>query len=466
MFDKQKYAEYLSRTRKSDGTIHEYLKILDYFYEFIPGYRKQNPQSSDIMMIEKFFAKYNVAHMETVFRTMMKCLNQYAEYTIENTGNSEFLNIAEAVKETLANRYRQKAVNFAAGRKKLIIPIPENTCIEPKYLNGIDNEDFVLVFRELQNRIVSIYIGIEASPFEWGFPDFEQTDGYYNRVADFLFGFVRNGIYKDGTLTVDTKAFSADYDVKRHRKHELVIKALHNFGFEIKNFDKKNKSFEVAYPDNDNLINVLNSYVRALSENDFTWATKEKHANYWLISKHKYSFSYRYAEERKSQKYEVPFLVELDCASETGKEVLLLIHAEASKHGYFIDLDQPIEHYTNCILYKNSDKWFLFAGENPTVTNWSADLRHGISIKAEFREAFINEKDKMDDIIRRFPESFKSNCGFCAHRKNCPSRIKYIVGEETRHACSGHSFWFENLTLKDVKDILEMFKIENKVTLT
>jgi hypothetical protein len=180
---------------------------------------------------------------------------------------------------------------------------------------------------------------------------------------------------------------------------------------------------------------VLSSYVTALYENDFTWATKEKHPNHWLISKHRYSFSYRYAEERALQKYEIPFLVELDCASEIGKKILLLIYSEAAKHGYFIDLDQPIEHYSNCILYKNSDKWFLLAGDSPTVTNWDAKLRRGISIKVEFNKAFISEKDRMDDLIRRFPESFKANSLF-------------------------DSFWFENLTLKDVNDILELYKIE------
>lgn len=381
---------------------------------------------------------------------------------MKNSKDSELTNIAETIKEALTNRYKKTAANFAAGRKTLIVPIPDDVFIDIKHLNGIENDEFISAFRELQNLIVSIYGDIEKSPFNWGFPDFEQNEGYYHRVTDFLFGFARNGIYKEGILTVDYKAFFADPDVKRHRKAELIVQNLSNFGFVINGYGKKSKSFEITYPDNNNLINVLYSYVNALCENDLSWATDRQHPCHWTISRHKYGFSYRYVEEPTRQNHELPFLIEFDLSTEEGKKVLLLVHDEAAKHGYYIDLNEPMNlMFHNSLLYKNGDKKFLFAGENQRILVYGGGVRRGISVKAEFRNVFTAEKEKMDKLIHRFPDTFKGNCNFCFHRRtSCQLRMKYIVDGETRFSCSGHSFWFENLTINDVADILEMFQFE------
>ena len=338
MWDKKAYIDYLSETRKSEGTINEYIKTLEKFHGFIDQYRNENPGSSDIAAVEAFFETYNVPHMYSVFKAAIQCLREYADYLLKTSENPELLSIAEAIKETFANRYTQKAVDFMVSRKKLILPIPENAQIEPKYLSGLENNEFVAVFRELQNLIVSIYNEIEKSPFDWGFPDIEQSDGLYNRVTDILFGFVRNGIYNDGKLMVDTKAFAADDDVKKHKKRELVIKNLENFGFGIEGYGNKNKSFEVTFPDNNNLLNVLNSYVNVLYEQNFKWITDEKYPCYRTYSRHKHSFSYRYIEKRALQEHEMPFLIELDYCSDKGKEALrgtLVYHCRVAMPGSF-----------------------------------------------------------------------------------------------------------------------------------
>lgn len=71
LFDKQEYTEYLSGTRKSDGTINEYLKILDNFHGFNAKCKNDTPESSDIAVIESFLAKDDVEHGYTVFCTVL-----------------------------------------------------------------------------------------------------------------------------------------------------------------------------------------------------------------------------------------------------------------------------------------------------------------------------------------------------------------------------------------------------------
>ena len=175
----------------------------------------------------------------------------------------------------------------------MIKPIPSNTRIDAKCLVGINNDEFVAAFGELQSIVMSIYDEIALSPFEWGFPDFEQIEGYYHRVPDFLFGCGRNGRYENGALVVDSKSFHADYDVKRHRKLEMIVSGLTNHGFAVSSYGKKTQSFTVTYPDNDNVIRVLYAYANELKSIDFTWATAIAHPCHWTISKHKYGFSYR-----------------------------------------------------------------------------------------------------------------------------------------------------------------------------
>ena len=117
MFDRKIYADYLSTTRKNDGTVHEYLNILENFHSFISDRAERSSA------VGEFVAQYNVAHMQTVFRTVMSCLTEYAEYLRKNQNDSENIKIANAIKETFLSRYKKIAAEFALGRKKLIVPI-------------------------------------------------------------------------------------------------------------------------------------------------------------------------------------------------------------------------------------------------------------------------------------------------------------------------------------------------------
>jgi hypothetical protein len=65
-------------------------------------------------------------------------------------------------------------------------------------------------------------------------------------------------------LRVDIDAFKNK--VKKHKKYNLVLKKLTEFGFEISGFEKGSTEYTVSFPGNGNVIVVLNSYIQSAEE--------------------------------------------------------------------------------------------------------------------------------------------------------------------------------------------------------
>ena len=82
--------------------------------------------------------------------------------------------------------------------------------------------------------------------------------------------------------------------------------------------------------------------------------------------------------------------------------------------------------------------------------------------KAIFRDVHESEKQRVQALYRRFPGTFTSNCSMCNKRK-CTMRIEYDVDGSKRINCAYISFWFEDISLEDAKDILVLYRIENKI---
>jgi hypothetical protein len=348
------------------------------------------------------------------------------------------------------NNFEEAGKLAALARRKAILLIPDNVSIGKMHLKELTNEEFVKVFKKLQKLVIKIYEDIEKSPFSWGYPDFETTEGYYNRVVDFLFAFVFCGSYKKGTLTVNTKSFFAYTCIKRHKKPELMISGFEKLGFAIDGFDKKSTSFNVQYLADPNIITVLDAYVHGLGEDALHWSAKEMC---------KWNFSYRFVEDDSSQKYENVFYSKMDLSSKELMKIQNWLHEEAEKYEYRIDISHPYE--KGCVQYQKGSKIFLLVGEK------EIDGVPTIFSKVIFRDAFDKEKEKVMELFSKFPDVFKSNCHLCNGSKSadskCSMRICYdIEGKPHRH-CAYLSFNFLNPTLNDLKDILELFILENKI---
>ena len=100
-----------------------------------------------------------------------------------------------------------------------------------------------------------------------------------------------------------------------------------------------------------------------------------------------------------------------------------------------------------------------------------------IFTKSVFRKVFESNPDEINELERRFPGTFdggnepgpfgnknRSDCEKCSNPDNkCTMRIKCIVKDKISYTCAYNSFFFYNITLDDVKLILKLFMIENKI---
>jgi hypothetical protein len=139
----------------------------------------------------------------------------------------------------------------------------------------------------------------------------------------------------------------------------------------------------------------------------------------------------------------------------TLQEIQLWLHAEAEKYGFAIDPNEPLD--KGCIRYKNGSKHWLLVGQ-PQFSWMETDE---IYAKAIFRSVLSH--DDMAELYRRFPETFQSNCRGCNGNNPCKMRIEFCVDGQPRRCCAYNSFLFKNPTLDDVKLLLELFKLENKI---
>ena len=347
--------------------------------------------------------------------------------------------------------FQEKAQVSAEMRKKSIVLIPNNIQIDAKHLGGMSNGQFVENFRELQMLLIRVYDDVVKDPFEWGYPDFETTDGYYNRIIDLLFALVQSGEYQNGVLTVDTKAFTANINIKRHKKWDLMLSGLEKMGFCVEGFHKKSTSFTVFYPPEQGVAAVLNAYVRGLDER----------SAHWSMHVPRNSLSYRLVEDEATQEYETAFLAKMDVSASALREIQYWLHEKAGAYGYKMDIHMPFE--KDCVLYRKGSKGFLLVGEREVdgvVTVFS---------KVIFRDVFFKAAEQVRRLKDRFPDAFRSNCTLCNGSKAadsvCSMRICYDVDGVSHRNCAYNSFYFYNPTLEDIQALTELFIVENKVKL-
>ena len=228
-----------------------------------------------------------------------------------------------------------------------------------------------------------------------------------------------------------------------------MIAGFENFGFHIEDFSKKSDAFTVTHLDSPHIIVVLSAYA---SEIDTSLAE-------WRWGKPRHSLSYRYMEDPATQKYETVFHAEMDYASQKLYDIQCWLHDEAAQYGYFIDPKEPLE--KGCILYKKGSKRFMLVGEDES----------GVGSKVIFMDVFESDKEKIKALAQKFPNTFKSRghsgetTSKCCkpYSTACSMRIAYEIDGIKRYSCAYSSFVFHGLTLDDVMQIFELFKIEKEI---
>jgi len=432
--NKGAYRDYLMKKNKKQTLINEYMSLLD----SLAAVLNDNPATTDII---PDFNRRTQSWSRVALNTAYQFLDDYTKFI-----QKEQPLLAEAIRMGCRQIFEQTAKEDVKNRKQDILSIPANAKIDPKHLIELTNEQFVAAFDALQQFIIACYTDIEKEPFAWGYPDFYITEGYYNRVMDILFEFVFNGSYCDGVLTVDTKKFFVGKGVKRHKKVELMIAGFENFGFLFDGFNKKSESFRVSFSDNPHVITVLNAYANEIDTTIPDWA--------W--GKPRHSLSYRYIEDPSAQQYESVFLAEMDYASDEFREIQYWLHDEAAKYGFCLDPKSP-----KSLQFKKGSKEFFFVAEKVPKGLYGGK---GIYAKVSFLKAFENEPDKMKSFCERFPHVFRlEDKGKCCNENKCMFRMRFTFEGVSYLRCGLKNFIFDDIDLDDIKAILEMFVIENKL---
>jgi len=219
MLDKQGYEAYLTRKKSSEKLIEERLGLLDRFNNVIA----QNGITAitDIGEAEiiELIRPWNVSGRRNFLHNIASFLNDYSMYIKkENTAQQP---LADCIESYYKKGFEKYAKSEAEKRRVAILLAPAAYAVNPEHLRTLNNNRFVEAFKVLQQFVVRCYEDIERTPFEWGYPEYETTEGYYNRVMDMLFALGICGTYKDGIITVDASAFFASPLVKRHKKDGL-----------------------------------------------------------------------------------------------------------------------------------------------------------------------------------------------------------------------------------------------------
>jgi|GEM_PF-637708 len=471
MLNKQGYHEYLMKKSKNEKRINEHLSLFDDLQQVVDEKKIIHSADFTTETIDDFIKKqsWSFGQLDNAFAFL-------AEYTVfikKEQPEQSF--IADKINECCLEIAKTKAKYYASKQKELIRLIPEDVKINPKHLQNITNDQFIKTFRALQQLILDIYSDVEVNPIQWGYPLAHVTGhSAYNRIVDFLLGIFTFSTFADDSLTVDAKickksndiAGGFRYAVRTHKKIEMIIDKLAEFGFIFKNYDKKAESFTVLYPDNPLLLKVANIY--ASSQDFISPQTSSGNTRFE-------SFSYRWVEDPREQKYEPIFHVKMDTSLKQTAQIQEWLHEKADEYGFKIDMKKPFD--KGCVYYQKGSKEFIHVGERRFGHEdriWGAPHTGEIETytKVIFRDVFSTEPDKILVLGKKFPDVFgKGNpalCSRCNERKSpdetCSMRIIYDYNGKNYENCAYGSFYFRNLTLDNFKDIFDLFLIEKKIT--
>jgi hypothetical protein len=462
LLDRTGYAVYLAHKKSNEKLIKERIGLLDRFNAIIIINKITKLDDVTDAEIEELKRPWNISGRANFLHNITKFLNDYAAFIKKD--NPAQLPLANFIENYYKRGFIAHAKYAAEGHRKHILPLPAEIEVNPEYLRSMDNAAFADAFRELHAFVIRCYEDIERAPLAWGYPDYETTDGYYNRVMDVLFALGLYGVYENGVITIDGAAFFASNTIKRHKKIELMIKGFEQMGLSFEGFGKKAQSFRAEYPDNKEVMAVLCVYTNLIDTTKQDW--QRYHLN---------SLSHRYIE--KPGKYPALWHYQMDYATNELREVQMWLFDEAAKYGFSVTGFNK-----GCISYTKGSKEFLLVrnGGRPPGTNHFENEGKQIGTKVSFIHAFERDPEGMQKLCDRFPDVFRLDdpgrcCGdksdmphqFTDHSeddgKRCSFVMKFKFNGVSYKRCGLGNFFFTDITLDDVKAILEMFLVENKI---
>ena len=445
----QEFAQYLSGKRKGTKYIEKRCDLISKFHEALDG-EPPTIEAIDIFIRQRW-SGYVSRDKDT-----FQALGEYADFC-EQT--------ADVFNKYVRDTFEGEASKAMKGYKDVMVFIPKSTKIDPVHLNGLTNDEFVNAFLSLQEFLYKAYDAIEhSSPFEWGYPDWSDLTWYgliHNRVVMLLNALVECGSVDNNELIVDKLSFEAH--AKKKDDEQIICKPLHktmlllnklmHMGLHVEGLaDASIPHFIVSFPADPNIATVLCSYFK--ERNDKT----ANHIRY---------FSYRFVEDSAVQTHERLFLAITDGEPEHIREIYYWLYSEADKYGY----EPTGTEKMYCYLYKKGTKEWLLVGKGSSYheEEFLHSVNYEISAKFAFQKIYHTHPEKIEWLKERFPTAFATHWGGCYRCKEkkgkleeCKNRV-IINPNSTKYGCVKGYFYFHNPTFDDVKEMLEMYKVENKI---
>ena len=160
------------------------------------------------------------------------------------------------------------------------------------------------------------------------------------------------------------------------------------------------------------------------------------------------------------------FLAKTDSEPEQRREMYYWLYDEAVKHKF-----SPMG-YENmgCYVYKKGkEEWLLLGGGSSYHEDeFLHSVKYALAAKARFHHVFQTHPEKIDDLRKRFPDSFGRPWTECFHCKAdyniCKNRVTFEKdGKDYHHCGTKHLLYFHDPDIEGLKVILDLYKSENKI---
>ena len=456
---KDSFATYLTEKKRAQKTIDEHMRLFDIFGDTPPTTEE----------IGSFcWGKHGAGYGSVELTARWRFLDEFAAFceAQESKTDYELPIFAAAIRTLIHDHFEGSAWRAVTKFKQEIVPIPEDTQIDPQFLNGLSNYEFITAFKALQELIYGIYEGIEqGSPFEWGWPDWRGLKVYginHDRVMR-AFESLSYGELVGDALVVDKKSYFASDHHKPQDRAILLLKGLAQHGLLIEGLeDKKATAFTVSCLDSPDVMRVIQSYFpsRPNPENcDKCTEDCMEIAHCWRTNYYRHTrlISHRFVEVNERIEVRAPFatwtggkaefLARTDFLPESLRRTHYAIHQDACKVGIWTDPFYDV--FSGAIVYAKGT-W----KKHTRLILWDHN-----AIMVRLNRVFAKHPEKIAELESRFPEIFTKKRQGCA---DCDTTCKYrYTGDKSW--CGYIEFWFEKPTHDDAIFIWELFKLDNNI---
>ena len=458
------FAKNLAEKKRAQKTITEHMRLFDVFGD-------AKPTAEELGMF--CWGKQGTWHGSGELTARWRFLDEFAAFceTQEANGQADYeLPIfAAAIRTLIHDHFEGDAWRAVTKYKQEIVFIPEGTKIDPQYLNGLGNDEFVTAFRASQELIYGIYEGIEqGSPFEWGWPDYRGLTVYginHDRVLR-VFESISYGELVNDALIVDKKSYFSSDHHKPQDRAILLLKGFTHHGLFIDGLeDKKALTFAVSCPDSPDVIRVVQSYFRSRANPDGCRKCSDdcmEQAYCWSTTYYRHTklISHRFVETGEVAKVYPPwsiaeaskaeFLARTDYLPKNLRQMHNAIYHDACNVGIWAE---PFYDMFNGAVVYAKGTW----KKHTRLIFWDSN-----AIMVRLERVFNKHPDKMTALEERFPGVFAQKKKHCV---DCQPTCKHRQVGGNDAWCSYVEFWFEKPTYDDAIFIWELFKLDNNIKL-